>query len=458
MYMFLQTDSSITMVNAVAAALNRQINETMRYSTMKHFLAKLLAIFGTGVRVSIANMVTKSLGSSRDEIRKVNSEIAANWAVSRYKFNSMHKFDVILVGAPSGGAAHLSAVLNAPFLTQHFLTNFRHPEIHPDDMESILKYGLEIARGIQSNDDSLEIIIHYDPVHDRFLIKHIDTVRIKLTKLPQKYQKFIVKHLKPEGTILFLDVKYMWKQQEIDKNIHYQVGGLGELSDDEFLFGSERLDNWLKNQGTSHRGGWGLADYDIVTLPESEWGTFNGLEQETKEFAEENGYAFEKITVDHPEKISALVAHAFYEAIIRENKKPNGIYFDCFTAINPTVNLETSLIPVWLPFNCRDSFNSAKIFLYNNQELFKETPLFYLTLVPAFTETPDLVSLDEWLSLLQKYGDVQLIGINPKIFPTDIEYPFAYPRKVRELMKVRRNPLESFLDVNTFLELVKEKL
>ena len=455
--MFLQTDSSITTVNAVAAALNRQIVGTMEYSATKYMLAKIFAKFGTGVRVSLANMVTKGLGDSRDMIQKVNSNVAAAWAVSRYKLSSKQKFDTVLVGAPSGGAAHLSAVLNAPFLTQHFLTNFRHPEIHPDDKEAILKYGLEIARGIRSNDDSLEIIIHYDPVHDRFLIKHIDTVRIKLMKLPQEYKRFINAHLKSGGAILFLDVKYLWKQQEIEENIHYQVGGLGELADEEFLFGSERLDKWLEKQRTQHRGGWGLKDYDVVTLPESEWGTYDGLEQETREFAEENGYAFEKIKVEHPEKVSILAAYAFYEAITRENKTPNGIYFDCFTAINPTVNLETSIIPVWLPFNCRDSFNFAKTFLQEHKELFEENPLFYLTLVPAFTETPDLVSVEDWLSLLQKYGSVQLIGVNPKIFPTDIEYPFVYPKKVKELIKIKWNPLKNYLETSVLLDLYSKQ-
>ncbi|MCD6562946.1 MAG: hypothetical protein J7K23_03385 [Thermoproteales archaeon] len=68
-------------------------------------------------------------------------------------------------------------------------------------------------------------------------------------------------------------------------------------------------------------------------------GTYYGLEKDVKSFADEQGYRFEKIRVVHPQNVSEIATYVFLKALKREDMDVKRIFFDCFTAINPTFNI-----------------------------------------------------------------------------------------------------------------------
>ena len=432
--MFLEFDSSSVMVRAVASTLKGEEPAPIKVNPLMSIMLRVLKLGGRRFITKIVAGLSGKIGVELRELSRLSSETAAEWSLSHYDEGG--KFRTLVVGAPSGAAAHLSTMLKAPFLTQHFLVGVRHPHTHPDDVERIVGYGLKAAEEIRRRDRSLEVIIHYDPVHDRLLSGRLNTIRVKLTGLPESYRRFMDRRLEREATILFLDVKYPWKQLVLDENIHLQVGGLGGIRDEEYLYGSERLDRWLREQGSQHTGGWIIESYDVEELPESEWGTYPGLREEVREYAEENGHNFMVVEAEHPENISEVVAEVF------ANKLGEGgrMFFDCFTAIDPKFNITTSTIPVWMPFNCHDSYEFAREFLTRHRDIVGGMILF--TLAPNFIETPDQVKFREWLSLFSEYAETKVVAVNPKLYPTDISHIYRFPKEIAELSVKWYNPLE----------------
>ncbi len=70
----------------------------------------------------------------------------AAWNVAQYDFLPKDRqFETIILGAPSGAAAHLSAVLGVPFLSHTFLASFRSPG-DPDDIFNYQRRGQESGR------------------------------------------------------------------------------------------------------------------------------------------------------------------------------------------------------------------------------------------------------------------------------------------------------------------------
>ena len=456
--LFKSIDSSSVAVRATATSISNMFFDPFEMNPKLEFFAKFLSIFGSKVRIWLATSNLKNLGIEKSLIKHATVENAANWVVSQYKTQTNSKFNYMLIGAPSGAVSHFATLLKAPFLSQHFLLTIREKERNPDDIYRILKSGLDTAQKLNKiNGKDIEIIIHYDPVHDRFLLKYLDTIRFKIRKLPQAYREFMLKHMEKEGTILFFDVKYMWKHYRVEDNITFQIGGLGGISPDEYLFGSERLRKWLHSQRSKVES-WNLNnEYSLETYPESEWGTVDYLEKETKEFANENGFKFFKIHITHPEKVSEIVFNLFTELLKKTNKEINSFFFDCFTAINPLFNLQTSSVPIWLPFNCEDSFQFAKRMIKKiNSIKTVENPKIFLTLVPSFTSTPDEVPLPRWISLLENISkNISLIGTSKKYYPYDTIYPFKYIKYIHKYSKKYHNPLQikelSPKEINTLI-------
>jgi len=443
--LFKGVDSSSTAVSATAASISNSFLDPFEMNPKLEFFVKLFSIFGRKTRIWLANSNIKKFGVKKILIKHATVENAANWVVSQYRFPANFKCNYVVIGAPSGAVSHLASLLKSPFLTQHFLLTVKEKERNPDDIHEALKTGLSVAQKLNEiNGKDIETIIHYDPVHDRFLIKHLDTIRFKIRKLPQAYRQFMLKHLRSEGTIIFFDVKYMWKHYRIEENITFQVGGLGGITPEEYLLGSERLRKWLNKQ-KSKVNSWNLnEEYPLETYPESEWATVNYLEKETKEFADENSFDFHKIHVNHPEKVSEIVFNLFIELLKTTNKEVNRFFFDCFTSINPLFNLQTSSVPIWLPFNCEDSFQFAeKIAKKINRVKTVENPKIFLTLIPSFILTPDQVPISRWISLLKNISsDVSLIGVSKKYYPFDIIYPFKYIKNIYNYSKKYRNPIK----------------
>ncbi|MGQ9477901.1 MAG: hypothetical protein ACUVRH_05380 [Candidatus Bipolaricaulia bacterium] len=348
--------------------------------------------------------------SSRAEPERtkgLNLEALPKWCVTQYPSG---KYPAIIVGAPSGGIAHLGGLLGAPFLTASFLLSFRH-KIEPDDLQSYCRFGAGLAeRLLQDDAGDFEAVNHYDPLHDRPLVKQADLLRFRLIRLPRAYREFIEASLAPEGYLVLSNCTYPWPQYRLNERSFLQVGGLGGVSPAGFL---ER---------------WSLP-LPLEERPESEWGCPPGLAEDLRRFAREHDFRLIELRFDHPWGSSLLAYRAYLAAGGREDE----LMLDCFTYISPLTNSLTGIPALWLPYIDRGSFAFAKNFLEG-----KSFTKIYLALAPSFARAPDSVHLDEWISFLSQRARVVILGLNRRRYPADPWAPFAYNLSL--MRRLRKGP------------------
>jgi hypothetical protein len=401
-------DSATRTVREAARALSGRSRGVLEvYPPGAGLLLGLIRLLPQDLRIKVIEWgISRALGRPPQALPRLKPDSLPRWCISQYP---RRRYPAIVVGSPGGAVAHLAGLLGAPFLSSSFLLGFRH-RIDPDDIQSYCRFGEGVAERLLTEGDNFEAINHYDPLHDRSLVKYADLLRLRLVRLPQVYRDFISANLASGGRLILVNCTYPWPQYRLSERSFLQVGGLGGVSPREFL---ER---------------WSL-DLPLEERPESEWGCPLGLAKDLRRFAREQGIELLELEFDHPERYSLLAYRAFLTAGAQEEE----LMLDCFTHISPYTNVITGIPALWLPFNDRGSFGFARRFLEDKR--FKRI---YLALVPSFARCGDTVPFAEWRDLLQDKGRVELLGIDPRAYPADPQAPFAYSAKLNRLRRHHR--------------------
>ncbi len=409
-------DSATRAVRATAEALTghgRGILEA--YPPGAALFLGFLRLLPEGLRIALLEWgIGLSLGRSPERFDFTKVATLPEWCVRQYPHRS-RRYKAVLIGAPSGAAAHLAALLEAPFLTNSFLLGFRYRQrLAPDDVQGYAFFGHGLSQRVLTADKNeiFEAVNHFDPLHDRSLVKFADLLRLRLVRLPEAYRKFILENLAPEGQLILLNCTYPWKQYRFAEREYLQVGGLGGVSSEEFL------------------ARWPLgSEAELVERPESEWGCPPGFAEAVRRFAKAEGFRLLELRFDHPERLSLLAYQAYCAAGAREEE----VMLDCFTYSSPCTNVITGIPALWLPFNAHDSLKFARRFLEG-----KRFARIYLALVPSFARCPDTVPFHEWRELLSAHGQLELLGIDPRAYPADPLAPFAFTNALERLRRSYR--------------------
>lgn len=426
-------DSGTRVVREVAEALTGKGRSILEcYPPGSKLFLGLLSLLPESARIAAMEWGMRlSVGNSPKRLESFDVNSLPGWCVEQYPTTD-RGYEAILIGSPNGGIAHLAALLRAPFLTTSFGLTFRHPPMEADDLESYHKTGKALAETIltMNEGESFEVISHYDALHDRSLVKFVNFIRIKLLELPPSYQGFILSNLAPGGKLVLIKCGYQWPQYGIAERAFLQVGGLGGISPSEYL---ER---------------WPL-DLPIETRRESEWGCPEAFVAAVKDFASEHGIEVIELSFDHPKAYSLLAYNAY---LASDACRESEILFDCFNHQNPRTNIHTGIPGLWLPFNTEDSLAFAGEFLEG-----RTFDRIYFTLLPSFARSPDTARLNDWIELLAQHGELELVGVNPRAFPTDPLAPFRFANRLKALRKRYQLPAPLKLDLVTLEELLPHK-
>ncbi|UCF10307.1 MAG: hypothetical protein JSW65_01090, partial [Candidatus Bipolaricaulota bacterium] len=269
-----------------------------------------------------------------------------------------------------------------------------------------------------------ELVCHVDPEHDRSLVRVVHFVRVKLHDLPGCYRDFIASRLAPGGALILIDCDYSWPQYVLGERRYLQVGGLGAIAADDY--GSR----------------WPL-DLPLEQRRESEWGCPPQFAAAAERFAVEVGAAALPLHYDHPATYSLLARDAFAACA---GARRHLLMIDSFNHFNPRTNLATGIPPLWLPFNTIDGLD-----LVRRATEGEASERFFLIPLPSFTRSPDTASLGSWRELLTPRGEVEFLGVSPRLYPAD---PLAPYRLARDLQALRTRYLLEVpvrMDVAAFL-------
>ena len=361
------------------------------------------------------------------------------------------QFPVIIVGAALGGAsAFLSLALNAPFLPEAFVSTLAGGS--PDgDVYEYYQQSAELALRIAAKNPSVMTIQHYDPIHDEWMTRRVNHLRLKLLDIPGAYQDFILKHLQPRGVICYLDCKASWLRYRLGERSVFQVGGWGGISAEEFLDASPRIQAYAARVGLS-KTAWKLSGFPLERGPESEWGSEVGLGEALQGFCAQHGYQFFSISLQEPHDYSLLAFRAMEKLLQIEERQPAGILIEMFSQFDPMLALKGSLLPVWLVFNTWDSLD----FLKSMTPLFPTGKPILFSPLSTFTLTPDLVPWSEWENALQN-SDWRNVGTRPSHYPSDPLTLIDWAEPVYRWADVWSRPVSSRLDVDQIAQLIQNR-
>ena len=423
-------DSGTRVVREVAEALTGRGNSILEcYPFGSKLFLWLLSLLPEAARIGAMEWGMRlSVGNSPKRLEDLDVNCLPGWCVEQYPATN-RGYEAIVIGSPNGGVAHLAALLHAPFLTTSFGLTFKRPPIEADDLESYHKSGQVLVKTLleQNERESFEVISHYDALHDRSLVKFVNFVRIKLLELPESYRDFILENLAPGGKLILINCGYRWPQYRIAERSFLQVGGLGGISPSEYM------------------KSWPL-ELPIETRRESEWGCPEAFGEAVKDFAAEHGIEVLELEYDHPQGYSLLAYNAYLTC---KGARQDEILLDCFNHQNPRTNIETGIPGLWLPFNTEDGLSFAKEFLEG--KTFKRI---YFTLLPSFARSPDTASLDDWIALLSRHGELHLVGVDPRTFPADPLAPFRFASDMKNLRQHYKLSTPLKLDLAALEELL----
>ncbi len=406
--------SSGATVLAAAAALRGELFHPFPELARRRGLLQRLNRLPPGWIRRIVEAATWRAGLSPKLAATIRSQDLAAWNVAQYDFlPPERRFEAILVGAPSGAAAYLASCLDAPFLSHTFLASFRQRN-HPDDIAGYQRKGERLIHAILGNNQDLHIVNHYDPVHDRFLVSRVNHVRMKFLELPQVYREFIRQRLAPTGKLILLNCTAPWGQYTVKPRYTFQVGGLGGLTDQEFTRGSPRLDEWLRAQGSRHRGGWSLPMH-WRRQPESEWGTLPDFVRSVESFSRQNHVPLRVVTGGSVEEFSRLAFRSWQWLYYLLRIRPQAILVDSFVQINASAPRKSAVLPLWLPFNCTDSRDFLGEMV---AEFPAQTPVLFQPW-PSFIPGPDMAWPADWHRALHGLRG-RWLGVDPHRYPVDL--------------------------------------
>lgn len=441
--------SSPIITRAVASGLLGEYSSAYEFDGITKALLKIVGAFPQSLAQWLIPRAQKTSALTSDQVRQLNVNDLINDRLADYQ-KVKGPFPAITLGVGMGGTtAHLALGLQGPFLPQAYVMTLQKGSMS-GNVSDYYNLSAETARIVTQRNPGIMSIQHYDPIHDGWLVRRVNHLRIKLTELPEIYQNYIHKNLIPGGEIVFLEGKAGWKQYKVgDKNV-FQVGGWGDISAEEFLSGSDRISKYCDQVGITEKD-WKLPGFPLIDGPESEWGTEPGLKESLQAFCEREGYRFTCISFEDPNKFNQLAFEAVKAQLAMDGREPAGVVVEIFGQYDATSIIQTGLIPLWLIFNTHDS---ARFLKQMSSSFPADKPVFFSPL-STFSVTPDLADWQEWEDAL---GDIPWINIGTRKnhYPADTKALIDWQKPLHKWCSTHIEPVHSRMTGELLSNITKE--
>lgn len=419
-----QESSSPVITRAVANALMGMDSTNYSFSLSEKLALRLVGLFPGKVAEWLIPRVNSSKSINPINIDNLKTRDLVQGRINDY-CQLERKFPAVTLGIGMGGTtAHLALALGGPFLPQAFVLTLQGGT-ETGNVNDYFSLGKKLAEKVTNNNSDLMSIQHYDPVHDGWLVKRVNHLRLKLIALPEEYKTFLREKLIPGGDIVYLEGQASWMRFRTGRNNVFQVGGWGDISPDEFIHGSPRLTKFAKQEKLRFSN-WFLDGYPLEEGPESEWGSENGLGEALKDFCDQEGFKFLKISYKDPNCFSKLAFNAKKQILEDAGLEPEGIVIETFSQFSTMID-QTTLLPLWLIFNTKDSLR----FLNEMTDEFPlDLPVFFSGL-STFSRTPDIVPFPEWMQALKHYSVINS-GARESHYPSDAHALLDWEKPIRK--------------------------
>src|SRR5262245_40981184 len=267
------------------------------------FLVPLVNRLPHGLRQHLYRLGAWREGVPTHQVGQLRAEALSEWVVAQYP---RRQHPALFIGSANGAAAHLCCALDAPWLPQTLLVPVRRAGVDLDDIPAIAAATMQPARELLQANPELALYQMHDPNQDRLMSRIMAYFRVKRLDLGATYAQFIVDTLAPGGTLVLLECRLPAPAARLGPRHLFQTGGLGDIPLEEYVSGSDRIEAYLRREGSS-RTRWD-APTPQGERPESEWGFDPALREDVERLARRRGYRVRRLVFDHPQDLSPLVA------------------------------------------------------------------------------------------------------------------------------------------------------
>lgn len=229
------------------------------------------------------------------------------------------------------------------------------------------------------------------------------------------YRQFLQQNLMPGGTLFLVECQYKWPATQVSDRHFFQVGGKGGIHRAEYVEGSPRVAEFLKQQGSEHSH-WHSPPSD-GDWPEAEWGFEPALREDAIAFAEENGFKVQRIMFDDPQSLSPLVADLHRWWYDQLGVPSDRLLAESFVYLHPWLCMRLGLVPYWTVFNDQTSLGLLKDYLQTTEPYDD----IYLTLFSNGINSLGIAPIEQWRSeiLSQARRRGEFLGVKEQRFPRD---------------------------------------
>lgn len=351
-------------------------------------------------------------GLPPEVVGAVDGEALARQVVARYP---LRRYPGVLVGSTPGSAVHLAAALAMPVLPQTLLLPVAHPKLALDDPRADIEAVRPAAEALLARNPDLVVHHMADPSNDRLTLAKFSYFRVKRTALGPTYERFLAERVEPGGTVVLVDSRHRWPTTRLGDRYLFQFGGVGGLTPDEYLHGSDRVRRFLTEQGAPVTA-WDPPAPD-AERPEAEWGFDPALGDDVARVAARLGLRVVRIAFDHADDLSGLVAEVYRRWYRRLGRPDDRLFVESFVLLDPYWVLRAGAVPYWVTFNAEPGVSRLEAYLDGTRPY----SVIEATLVSNGTRTVDLAGPDRWQAVFARAtGHGGLSGVDPDRFPSDL--------------------------------------
>lgn len=441
-------DSSICMVKAVARYLRGQDFPVLGLPRFLERVAPLIDLVPPRSREALYTWAACAAAYPPEQLDRVRAADISAWVAGHFPRD--RRCSAVLLGSPNGAAVHLAAALRAPYLPQTFLIPVLQRGGHCDDVVARAEGAIPGGRRLLANNPHLQIHQLHDPMNDRPQLARMDYFRVKHLRLEPAYEALVEDTLEPGGALIVVECRQTWPTTRLQERHLFQMGGVGALSVEEYLEGSDRVARFLEERG-SHRREWEPPEPD-GTNPESEWGFEPAWNEDLERLARRGDYRTIRLVFDDIGHLSPLVADLYAWWYRRRGLSDRRLLAECFFLLDPWWSLATGSVPYWMPFNTTRSTQGLERYL-DEREPFDHIGLMLLSNAVAATGSGRAV--EESRALLARARiEGSFLGWNPDRHPLDMAVMARY-RPALEGWTSERPPMPEPLDVEEVAQFVR---
>jgi hypothetical protein len=376
------------------------------------------------VREEVYTWSGRSEAVPSKKLDQVRAEEVSAWVVSHYP---RRRYPAAMIGSSNGALVHLCAALSIPWLPQTFLIPVRR-DMNPDEPAQELEWGRGAARSLLAVNPELELHHMFDPNQDRLMARRMAYFRVKRLQLGDTYERFLEENLSEGATLFVAECGLKWPTTRVEARHVFQFGALGGATSEEFLHGSERVEDYLARYG-SHQRRWDPPEPD-GERPEAEWGFESTLREDIERFASERGYRIRRIIFEEPEDPSPLVADLYRRWYEERGLPADRLLVESFILMEPWWVLRTGSVPYWMVFNMEPSAETLERYLEDTRPYDDIN----LMLFSHGVDSIGLAPIERWRSILlraRKHGS--FVGVDEWKFPRDFAAFVRYHVDVKKV-------------------------